>query len=70
MNDNNCWLGVAYCLVLVAILFTIEALQVEIGEVRMTWPDLECRYVEPAEYDCDNLPDQFDIVWVSPEWRP
>ena len=41
------------------------------GTVYATWPDRECQHVEPARrFDCDRLPDTFDIVWVSEEWRP
>ena len=40
------------------------------GFVYATWPDQECRHVEPERFSCDNLPDRFEIVWVSREWRP
>ena len=41
------------------------------GTVYATWPDRECQHVEPERrFDCDRLPDTFDIVWVSEEWRP
>ena len=61
----------------VAIALFVALAMVSFGEtshgtVWATWPDQECRHVEPEHrFDCDRLPLVIDdIVWVSEEWKP
>ena len=62
------WLVVA-ALIIVAVVASFKEGQ-RIGTVYASWPDRACQHVRPEFFDCDNLPDRFEVVWVSPEWRP
>ena len=73
MNDT--WATISFCCFVGVLIFALATVMSgpprRHGIVYATWPEQECRHVEPSRrFDCDNLPDTFDIEWVSEEWRP
>ena len=68
---ENIIIGAAFGLALALFVWMVAwNADKQLGIVYALWPDQECRHVEPARFSCDNLPDRFEIVWVSREWRP
>jgi len=43
---------------------------IDIPQVYMTYPDMDCVTVQGGESDenCDNMPPRFTVVYVDPRW--
>ena len=65
----------ATILIIISFLLTILALIITVvnGQksptIYVAWPSMTCVHIDPGPHTCDNLPDIYDITWVSEQYR-